>query len=372
MRQITLLLILILSSLIAFGQNRSRWAGKNHYIKIKPKNQDFVGREMYISKVIDKREQKEYLGTVDKNELIYMAQFKKPFEEAVQDIFIKMYPFKESYFPVTVFVHQFLVEELSGKGVTTVDLEFFPTDTIKSFLRVQQALEIEGTEVTKKHDEVIVNLLSNCFKKANTKMNELLVTKQITQQDSFKLSLPVERGIYYDFLDIVLHQAAPNVPVTVVRRVQDKMDRFELKYLDRDRKKIKSAFAVSNGQDLYLNSRYLYSKFKENSGKRNTNIPITTGYYLKAKFYGRYLYFEDRVSNTIATFMFGAIGGLSSMKKVGFVLDTKDGVLHLLEPEFLRAITENRTDIREKYNASKKKLEDKEAIIKVLYESSKM
>lgn len=371
MKRIIFLVFLTLIPLIICGQTTRRWAGKNHYIKPKPKNKDFIGRKIYVAKVIDKRVEQKYLGTVEKNDLIYMAKFEKPFEDAIQDIFVEMYPFKESYLPVTVFVNEFLIEEKAGKGITTVDLEFFLTDTTKSIIKIQQSHEVKGAKVTNKHRKVIADLLSDCFIKANTKSNELLVTKQVIAQDTLKLKLPLKKGIYNDYMRMVLQNTAPDVPITLVQRENDKMGRFEAKYLNRDRKKIKNAFAASDGRDVYLNARSMYKTFLMNN-KRSYDVSplVATNYYLQSQLYGRYLYFEDRVSSNLYQYMIGVLGTLMSMTKVGFVLDSKDGSIHMLTTEFLREITVDRPDIRSTYNASKKKLKDKKAIIKALNEAA--
>ncbi|MEM1122405.1 MAG: DUF6563 family protein [Bacteroidota bacterium] len=362
-------ILLTLIPLLICGQNIPA-TYENYYIKPKPKNDDFSERKMYVSKVIDNRKEKEHLGGVLVGNTIYRAQFKQPFEKTIQAIFLKLFPFQESMLATTVVVNRFLIEEYDGLGITTVDLQFFANNADSSFFSIQKSLEIRGKDVTNKHRKVIVDLLSDCFREANFKATKLLSTKQIQQEASLKLTLPLERGIYNNFYEMVTNEPLPNVPITIVKRDKDKMERYDLKYLERDRKRIKKAFAASDGKDLYLNFRSIYYNFKKYNNEKNYQSPLTNNYYLKAKPYGRYLYFEDKVTSSGASFAFGMLGALAAIRKVGFVLDTEDGTIQLLDTDFLREITKGKQDIKDIYNDSEKKLEDKEAVLKALYKSS--
>ena len=103
----------------------------------------------------------------------------------------------------------------------------------------------------------------------------------------------------------------------------------------------------------------------------------TINYFVKAEFTGRYIYFEDRVSmlkspvvgvatGAVAGLIGGAVIGLAGIRKLGFVIDTKNGDLLPVTVKKLTELTENYLDIRKAYNESKRKIADKKEVIRQL------
>lgn len=88
--------------------------------------------------------------------------------------------------------------------------------------------------------------------------------------------------------------------------------------------------------------------------------------YLKSKQFGRYIYFEMKVSDPLAMHYYGLIAYLVSKKGTGLALDTETGDFIVLRDPEIVLLTKDYPDIIKTYRASKRKLSDLEFLISQL------
>ena len=86
-------------------------------------------------------------------------------------------------------------------------------------------------------------------------------------------------------------------------------------------------------------------------------------HFVKAKFIGKYIYFEDRFSDPMATVLFGLLGNAISSGPKPIILDTKTGLITILSQKNIERFLLHYPDTAFKYRISKKKMKDKEAAI---------
>ncbi len=346
-------------------------AQKNYTINLNPEKQEFVGKKFYILDVIDKRTNKDFLGMVEKDGKMKPLIFKTSFEDHLQTAFSKLYPYHKDLVPVTAVVRKLRVIEYPvsretnmEKGEIEWEVAFFYPDTLTGLFYSKKIVSYESLNVTNKHKSEIEELLKFTLLRVNEKIQKQIAHQKIDTTIHPVLTLPLQRGVYYSYLELLKGQS-DSIPLTPIPQEKN-IERYYFKTLKRDNDKIKKAFAVSDGTNLYLNvksmllRRYMEKPIRAVLGKQ----PMMTRHYLKAQFTGRYIYFEDRFTKGYLSYYFGLVGAVAGLKKIGIVLDTNDGRCYFLDRDFLANAFENYPDQRAFYNATEKTLTDKKNALK--------
>lgn len=329
------------------------WGQKVHKVTLSPQEQ-LIGQKFYIKKIIDARLNQQTIGFAQKglgNKRV-AAQFSEPFEDHLLKTFNQLAPYQEELIPVVAKIHNLYISETTTAwketGVAEVSIEFLSEDLTKNLGFFQVVEQKNGADVTKKHGERIVAALRKCL---NQLMNHWGTdTKPMAELKDIEFSPDriIEKGVYLSFSDFLINEPIKTIDFEV-EEVAKKVKLYKIRDTKTD-KKLKSVYGVSNGNDFYLNAaQYSYGT-----------------HFTKSQFVGRYIYFEDRVSNSGAAIAFGLIGAIASTKTIGVILDTKTGLISELTRDFLAIHLKDYPELRKMYNDSDKKLPIKRAIMKKL------
>ncbi|MEM1119909.1 MAG: hypothetical protein AAGJ18_05635 [Bacteroidota bacterium] len=349
MQKIILPSLLLLIGLTSFAQ-------KKHKVTLSPSIVDIQDRPFYIKKVVDARPNQETIGFVQKglgNRRVD-AQFSEPLEVHLQKAFDQMVPMQDGQLPVVAKIHNLYISETTTAwketGIAEVAIEFLSEDLSKSYGFFQATEQKNGADVTKKHDKRIIAAITNCLISLAAKWGTETTPMQELSSIDFTPDRVIQPGIYLTFSDFLLNQPIATTDFTI-EEVAKKVTLYKIRDTQ-TQKKLKDVYGVHDGQDFYLNAaQYSYAT-----------------HFTKAQFQGRYVYFEDRVSDTGAAIAFGLIGALASTKTIGVILDTKTGLISELTRDFLAIHLKDYPELRKMYNDSDKKLPTKRAIMKKLNE----
>lgn len=331
---------------------------KVHVISLKAEN--ILTQDFYISEVLDDRSIKDNIGVAQKGLMNKQvpANFNENFTTHLQNYLNAILPEKPAAEPLTLKVHKLYISErtsaMSELGTCEVELEFLKNKNgqLYSLGNYSSAIEGKGADVTGKHDERIQEALQNCiakFSETNWKSQDLaeVNSKESSGENSFNQNLPLIKGLYFDFDDLVNNSPKQDLPYREKKIAQTKkIEHFQI-FESNKNKRIKNLFGYSDGENIYLHaSRY---------------APLD--YFIKSKLIGRYIYFEDEFSSAAATASLGLIGALATIRYSGIVLDTKTGITTILNNANMEKILGDYPALMAEYNLTKKKVEDDRTMI---------
>ncbi|WP_422090908.1 hypothetical protein [Tenacibaculum ovolyticum] len=354
----------ILIFLIAIVFNTSVKAQKKtHVIELKIEKEQKVN-DFYISKIIDNRLIKSNIGFVQKglfNKRV-VAVFPDSIQSYLNSKLYEIYPKREGTAPITLIIHEFNISEqtkaLSEKGIFRTQLEFAQEKSGKlySLWYLESVVEGGGLDVTKKHGARIIKGITESlieFSKSNwkDKKGELIELKSSIAFDYTHIPKP---GLYSNFSKLAKNEPFLEDNYIFLRKKNKKIEKFKL--LNSDEKKInKRVIFVSDGEDIFMHaSRYSYDS-----------------HFIKSLLIGKYIYFEDRVSDPAAAIAFGLIGAALSNTVRGVVLDTKTGLVHQLDKKNMLNILEPYPELKKKYLKTSKKNKFKKLAIQAINELNK-
>lgn len=330
---------------------------KKHIVELKIKKELPVDN-FYISEIIDNRIIKDNIGFAQKGLLNKKVPAVLPdsLEVYLKEKLEILVPKKENSTPITLIIHEFNVSErttaFSEKGMFRTQIEFAKKagDKLLSLWYCESEVEKGGMDVTKGHRKRVLKGISECiesFNKSDWQNTEGSLIDKSTKV-SYDYSKVPKAGLYASF-----SQLAKNNPMNIRDyRLKPKKGKKYPKYklLDKNGKKInKRVVFISDGKDIYINaSRYSYDT-----------------HFVKSKMIGRYIYFEDRVSDADAALAFGLIGAAISNQGTGIVVDTKDGMAYLLNKKNTLQILEPYPGLKEKY-LKRRKGSKKDALKKLV------
>lgn len=347
MKKINFILLFLVSTNFIFAQ-------KQHKVTLTPSTINLQSRQFFVKDIIDARPNKETIGYAQKglSNRRVNANFSEPFTVHLQKAFDKMMPAQEGLTPVLAKVHNLYVSETTTAwketGIAEIGIEFLSIDSTSSYGFYQAVEKKNGADVTKNHDKRILTALTSCLTQLTNKWDmpntEVLDFTTVV----FDPNQPIKKGVYLSFSDFILNEPLDTIEVAI-EKLNKKADLYKITHTKTE-KKLKKVYGVFDGTDFYLNAaQYSYQT-----------------HFTKAQFKGRFIYFEDKVSNTGATIAFGLIGALASAKTIGVVLDTETGLISELTRDYLAIILKEYPELRKMYNDSDKKLPVKKAIVKKL------
>ncbi|CAM4204111.1 hypothetical protein [Gillisia hiemivivida] len=333
-----------------------------HLVMLQPKEKLEVSN-FYISEVIDNRVSKEGIGVIQKGAFNKQvaANFSEPFEKHLQNTFNILLPPAENKESITALIHKLYISERTTTtyelGTCEVEIEFLNSvDGIKYSLGTYSAtVEKKGLDVTNKHDERILESLTQIINEASLKgvekdPNDLPVANNDRTNKKIDFSEGLKKGLYYNFNNLLSNSPVDTLDYNTKLIAETKKLQHYLVHYPNSRKRIKNLFGYSDGENIYLNA---------------TNY-TQEEYFIKSKFLGKYVYFEDQYDNKYVTAAFGMIGSLASTKLHGIVLDTQTGIVTVLTENKIEKLLEQQPQLLAEYNRGAQKIEDIRSIIKKL------
>ncbi len=325
-----------------------------YIVKLKPKKT--LKADFTCAKIIDKRLVKTNIGFAQKGMMNTPAKaiFPDGFEPYMQRTMDKLLPKSEDKEALVLIFHELNVSEkttaFSEKGFCRIAIEFAREQEGQFYSLGFFDAEIQkgGMDVTKKHDDRILEGLAKCVKGFvesdwKNKAGELIEEEETFTYD-FK-AVPAE-GIYASFGKMAKSESIPNVDYHI--RTNKANKRFlKFQVYEGKRKTKKRVMYFSDGAHVYINAtRYSYGS-----------------YFIRSKHLGRYIYFEDRFSDPAAGMAFGLVGAAISTSTKSVILDTETGLVKVLRKADMTNFLKDYPEILKTYNASRKKLKDREAAI---------
>lgn len=337
--------------LLVLGTKNLTAQEKTHLIHLTPETD--LQADFYIAEVQDERQIQENIGVAQTglaNKQV-PANFDEDFTIHLQKYLNSILPNKANAQPLILKVHKLYISErtstMSELGSCEVKLEFIKTEngTNYSLGTFESSVEGKGMDVTPKHEKRIKEAMAECieqFSNSNWKTAAASEIAAIRSETQLNMANGLETGLYYDFEDLLNNTPNRDTKYRTKRIAQNKkIEHFQVFQPEKNRR-IKNLFGYSDGQHVYLNaSRYTVDE-----------------YFIKSKFIGRYIYFEDQYSSKTATAALGLIGTAISMKHTGIVLDTKTGITTVLNNKKMEEILSNYPELSRQYNLSKKTIED--------------
>ena len=325
-----------------------------HIVKLKIDRPLFRG--ITCEEVIDKRMISDNIGFAQKG----LANRKVPvhFEEAFTPYLAKhinkLFFAEEDQRALVFIFHELNVSErttaFSERGFCRMDIEFaeYRDSSLYSLGRYDCDIEKKGGDVTKKHDDNILECLTNCitsFYQSDWKNLEPELIENQEQEDeatSYDYNNIPTKGFYTSFSTLAKGQPLENVEFSLYKiDAPAKQEKYTVAKMDKTIKR--KIMFISDGESIYIHgSRY-----------------ATLNYFTKARHMGKYIYFEDKYANPAAGAAFGLLGAVASNTTKGIILDTTTGLVSILDHKTLFNLIKDHPDILETYNKSKGKLADR-------------
>ena len=364
MKKTILIIALILLNLITYSQ------ATNITIELKP-DSSLKGIHFSCLKVLDARYFKKSLGFVtrgsgkNKTGVQLLGNFEENLEKTITTLLPKGNDSPKLVLiikDITISEH---IETMTQIGFCNVEIEFAKqVDTLLYSLGILHANITENKSGIKySHDKRILNGIEACFRKFDKtdwrNMDGALI-KDINHRTLFDFKNPPPKGAYISF-----NQMAKKTPLDSIN--------FEIKRANRSKK-----FAVYS---IETKKRINIEPVQFVSDGKNIYMRINQSQFIKSRNYGKYIYFEGKVSAAFSTggrvataFAVGLVGGLvgatifavasnNDAKVKGVVLETETGNLKIITDMYLYRITKEFPGMLTEYRKSKRRITDKEKVI---------
>ncbi len=325
-----------------------------------PLNTDF-----FIDEIIDARVNKENIGVAQRGAFNKQvpAHFSEDFVTHLKGYFDALLPKEENKTPLILKVHQLYISErtaaMSELGTCEVQLEFLKDENGKQFSLGTFSSQVEkgGMDATAGHPKRIKQAIQNCleeFAKSEWKNTEMIAAGDM-EPAAFEPQKELLKGLYMNFADLKSNKPKNDISYYTQMIAKDKKSEHYMVYHNGKKKRVKNLFGFSDGENIYLNAtRYTQKE-----------------YFVKSMLKGRYIYFEDHYSSTIAAASFGVVGALASMKHTGIILDTKTGITSVLNNKNMEDLLVNYPALKEEYAKTDKRVEDDRLMIQKINELEK-
>ncbi|RKS55127.1 hypothetical protein BC962_0084 [Gillisia mitskevichiae] len=355
----TSIIFFLIFSLISFKGICQKDA---YSVKLQPKEKLSVS-SFYISEVIDSRVSKNGIGVTQKgafNKQV-VANFSENFEIHLQNTFNILLPPSENKEEFTAIIHKLYISErtstMTELGTCEVEIEFLKSEDGIQYSLGNYAAKVEGKglDVSSKHDERILEAITQVINEVaavavQKKLEDLPIANTERSIRKLDFSEGLKEGLYYSFNDLVSNSPKDTIAYNAKLIAETKKFEHYMVYYQNAKKRIKNLYGYSDGESIYLN----VFKFTQ------------AEYFIKSKFLGRYVYFEDQYDNKNVSAAFGMIGALASTKLRGIVLDTQTGIITELTDNMIEDLLEQQPQLLQEYKGGARKIEDIRAIIKKL------
>ncbi|MBW3466437.1 hypothetical protein [Arthrospiribacter ruber] len=350
---------IILGLLLAFSTGLLAQNKHPHVVEIPNHGISIKGQRFNLVEVVDNRPVKGSIGTVKKGMsnmptyavlpgamdvylLNFLQQNVSTYTE-VSDLILKIDHFQVSE------------RTLAAKeiGYAEVGVEFLLEDkgTIYSLGKFESKREVTGIDVTGKHGENLFYALKDCINQFSESNNEpVAILLDISNFAILDFQPYMRKSTYQTFADWTNISHVSGDFQIKGQNMKGNFPRYQVK--DSNTKKgIKGLYGFSDGESFYLNaSHYSYGN-----------------YFVKSQLVGPLLLFEDQITDPMAGVAFGMIGALASMRTNTYLLDSRSGLVRMLDDLYMKELLHGHPELMEAWKvASGKKRENKKEIISQL------
>lgn len=238
------------------------------------------------------------------------------------------------------------------QGECSLEIEFIKPegDGFVSYGSYQSTVVNRVSLKQKAHLKNINQVLKTCIKNYVRAISQGQTGTPIRLEDlrvkNYNHTTIAPEGHYASFRSLVNHKPDSDFKIVLDKTVSKNLDNYKLKPVDGITKQKKDLF-LSDGENLYVNA----------TSYSNEN------HYAKAKHYGKFIFFEDRVSNASSAAAFGLTGALASNKVRAIILNTDNGRIEILSKTSIIPLIKGYEDILATFNNSKQNQEDIEQAI---------
>jgi len=358
--KLTLLLVVVTSLL--YSQT-----GDLHKVSLKDKNDVSLGYNFTVEKVIDGRQFKNNIGTVQKGAFNrkVLADFETSLSEEFLNYFDVICPKQDDKPKIAIRINDLYISELtrafSETGFASIVIDVIEFKNGESYIvgSYNAYTESNGMDVTNKHDERIKSVIQQCLNdyiktskedKLNIIYDESLVTT-LKKVDGVP-----EKGVYLSYSDVLQKR-----PVAIEDfEISNKSDKYYLLNKSSNSKEM-NYYGFSDGQFFYIN----VSKYS------NSN------YYGKAEIIGDKYYLENVVYNpnnmAAMTVMFGLVGALiaSSDTSGPMLIDCNTGQPSFLSRNEMKIMLEGYPELLQEFKKSNKSSTEIKSILVKYFDKSK-
>jgi hypothetical protein len=236
-------------------------------------------------------------------------------------------------------------------GYAEVGVEFLLEEkgTIYSLGKFESKREVTGMDVTGKHGENLFYALKDCINQFSVSENEPVAI--LLDNSSFAITdfHPfMRKSTYHTYTDWTNISHVSGEFEIKGKNVRGNFPRYLAKD-SQTKKKMKGLFGFSDGEAFYLNA---------------SNYSYGNNYYVKSQLIGPFLLFEDQITDPMAGVAFGMIGALASMRINIYVLDSRSGMVRILDDLYMKELLHGHPELMQawKLAAGKKRENQKEVI----------
>lgn len=336
---------IIFGLLLAFSTGLLAQNKHPHVVEIPNHGISITGQRFNLVEVVDNRPVKGSIGTVKKGLsnmptyavlpgamdvylLNFLQQNVSTYTE-VSDLILKIDHFQISE------------RTLAAKeiGYAEVGVEFLLEENGKTYSlgKFESKREVNGIDVTGKHGENLFFALKDCinqFSESNNEPIEILL--DISSFSILDFQPYMRKSAYETFTDWtdIFHVSGDFI--IKGKNVRGNFPRYQARD-SKTKKKIKGLFGFSDGDAFYLNaSNYSYGNY----------------YYVKSQLVGPFLLFEDQIGDPMAAVAFGMIGALASLRINFYVLDSRSGMVRMLDDLYMKELLHGHPELLAAYKAA--------------------
>ena len=342
---------------------------KYHYETIAAIGRPLKNTDFFIAKVIDNRAIKDSIGFALKGpgNRHMPAQFYGPFSFYLHKVFNALLPSLADKEALIVKINQLQIsEKVYGTyelGRCEVEMEFvkYADGRHLSLGTFRSEMENKAADATTKHSKRLLLCIKSCikqFSESNWKSKPpipAVVSGFEEKEYRFDEQQPLKMGLYLDFMDFIQNDPVDSIPYMFSKYDEsEKTMRYQVYHAGTD-KRVKKLFGFSDGKNMYLNAN-IFGKIDPRAGQYLHSTTLgAPNYFIKSEFFGRYIFFTDRLASAAAGAVFGLAGTIASIHRVGIVLDTRTGYILVLTYENLATILSPYPELLALYNRSDKK-----------------
>ena len=253
--KIKLTLLLVVFTTTLFSQTNIEF----HKISLKDINDVALGYNFYVDNVIDGRQFKENVGTVQKGAFNrkVLANFETSLVEELKNYLEVICPKDENKAKISIRINDLYVSELtrafSETGYSTIVVDIIEIKEGKSYIvgTYNASTESNGMDVTNKHDERIKTVVLQClndYVKTPDKDKTAIIVESMGSFEGKKVLGVPNKGIYLSYSD-VLH----GKPIDYNNfEISNKYDKFYLLNKSSNVKEM-NYYGFSDGETFYIN-----------------------------------------------------------------------------------------------------------------------
>ncbi|KDN54249.1 DUF6563 family protein [Flavobacterium seoulense] len=339
-----------------------------HKISLKDKKDVALDYAFSVENVIDGRQFKHNIGTVQKGAFNrkVLADFETSLPEEFLSYFAVICPKKDNKPAIVVRINDLYVSELtrafSETGYATVVIDVIEIKNGVSYVvgTYTASTESNGVDVTNKHDERLKSVIQQCLNdyvktSEKDKTNIVYDSALITTVNEKTFSVP-KKGVYLSYSDVFNDKPISDNNF----EISNKNDKFYLINKKSNEKEL-NYYGFSDGDVFYINvSKYANSKYYA-----KTEI-IADKYFIENVVY------NQANANAMAA-MFGLVGALiaTSDTSVPMLIDCNTGQPSFLSKSEIKIMLGRYPELLKEYKKSDKTNSDIKNILTKYYKETK-